>query len=266
MKINLAAQTKVINPRKKKIEVRPFNVTKAYENDLAKLYLEILNIWAKGLNAQLLPEYKRTYSQLTQDSVSDIEGIIAQLEGGAATAILTFRSRLAAWLNRLQARHLRRFVEQLKYSTNVDLTTQLRASDVAETLEEVIARNVALVRNVSDQARGRIADAVYRGLQNRTPPRQVAKELNEALGLGRDRSLRIASDQATKLAATLDEERQKQVGMDSFEWMHSGKKHPRQEHLARNGQVFRWDSDVGRNDPPGRAINCGCKAKGILVL
>lgn len=267
MKINLAELVKIQNPRKRKVEARPFSITKASENELARLYIEVLNIWAKGLNSEVLPEYRRTIDRLeTQDSAAQMETILARLEGNAVAAILIFRSRLAAWLNKLNTRHLKQFINQLKYASNVDLSTAMRAADVAETLEDVIARNAALVRNVSDQARGRIADIVYRGMQNRTPPRQVAKQLNEALKLGRDRSLRIAQDQATKLAGALDKERQLQVGMDSFEWIHSGKKHPREEHKARNGKVFKWNSEVGRNDPPGYAINCGCKAKGVLQL
>jgi len=271
MKINLAAQSRAAGVRRKTVEMREIVPTKAQETDLARLYIAVMRVWANGARDRIMPAYRASLAQqmadgLTLDRAGDVEVEIEAVEGEAVRSIFTFRGLFQAWANAFQRWHMRKIVDQLRYATNVDLGTQLHAGDVAETIEDVLARNVALVRNVSDQARGRIADIVFRGLQNRTPARDVAKEINAALQLGRDRSLRIASDQLQKLSAALDQERQEQLGMTEFEWMHSGKLHYRPEHLARNGKTFAWNSEVGRNDPPGRAPFCGCKAKGILRL
>src|SRR5690606_13412847 len=119
---------------------------------------------------------------------------------------------------------------------------------------------------VSDQARGRISDIVFRGLQNRTNSRQVAKEINEALQLGRQRSLRIASDQLHKLSVALDQERAEQLGSERAIWRHSKKRHPRLEHVERDGKYYAWNSGVMKNDPPGRAPFCGCRARPVFKL
>lgn len=272
MKIDLAAQAKAAGVKRKTIELREIVPTKAQENDLAKLYIAVVRVWAQGARDRILPAYRASLEQqmysdgLTRDRAGDVEVEIEAVEGEAVRSIFTFRGLFQAWADAFQRWHMRKIVEMLRYSTNVNLETQFHASDVRETIEDVLSRNVALVRNVSDEARGRISDIVFRGLQARTPARDVAREINVALGLGRDRSLRIASDQLQKLSAALDQERQEQLGMTEFEWRHSGKKHYRPEHRARNGKTFPWASEVGRNDPPGRAPFCGCKAKGILRL
>ncbi len=160
--------------------------------------------------------------------------------------------------------HVNRIAAQLTYADNATLRTVL--GPATETLEDYLVRNVALVRDVSDQTRGRISDIVFRGLQNRTPARDVARVIAEATGLGRKRSLRIASDQLNKLTGSLDQLRQEQLGFDSFVWRHSGKLHPRLDHLARDGNVYRWDSDVARNDPPGYLPFCGCRAMAHMEL
>lgn len=116
---------------------------------------------------------------------------------------------------------MRQFISSLRYSTNVDLTTQMLAGDVEETMDDVIARNMALIHNVSDQTRGRISDIVFRGLQNRAPTREVAREIAKATGMARRRALNIAMDQTQKLSASLDRQRQLQVGMTSFIWIHN---------------------------------------------
>lgn len=272
MRIDLASQAKAAGKRRKRIELREIVPTRAQVGDLARLYMPVVRIWALGARNRILPAYRRSlveqqaYDGLQRDRAGDVEVEIAAVDAEAVRATFTFRGLFQVWAEALQLWHMRKVISDLRYATNVDLSTQLHAGDVAETMEDVLARNVALVRDVSDQARGRISDIVFRGLQNRTPTREVAKQINEAVGLGRDRALRIAQDQSSKLSAALDKDRQLQLGMTSFEWRHSGKRHYRPEHLARNGKVFSWSSEVARTDPPGFAPFCGCKAKGILEL
>jgi SPP1 gp7 family putative phage head morphogenesis protein len=271
-KIDLKWQVKATGYRKTDVELPQIEPTKAQRDELARIYLTVVRVWRAGVKERIFPAYKQALAEqiaadkLLRDRVGTVEAEIEAVDGEAVRAVLSFRGLFRAWATRLQLWHMRRFIATLTYATKVDLSTQMHAGDVTETLDDVLARNVALVRNVSDQARGRISDIVYRGLQNRTPARQVAKELREALNMSRDRSLRIAIDQTQKLSSALDRDRQLQVGMTEFEWRHSGKKHYRPEHLARNGKVYSWNSEVAKNDPPGSAPFCGCKAKGILRL
>jgi SPP1 gp7 family putative phage head morphogenesis protein len=269
--IDLRRQVKATGTKRKRIELVAIETTKAQADDLARLYMPIVRIWQVGCRDRILPAYRQALATqnidgMTLDRAGDVEVEIEAVEGNAVRATFTFRGLLQAWAESLQLWHMRRFISQLVYASSVDLTTQIYASDVQETIEDVLARNVALVRDVSDQARGRIADIVFRGLQNRTPAREIAKEMSAVIGLARARSLRIASDQTVKLSGALDKQRQLQVGMTSFEWLHSRKAHPRLEHVARNGKIFAWSGAVGRTDPPGFAPFCGCKAKGVLKL
>ncbi|MCC5777861.1 phage head morphogenesis protein [Nitratireductor sp. B36] len=272
MKINLAAQARAAGVKADRITMQAIEPTTAQEKDLARLYVAIVRVWANGAKERILPAYSRSLAEqrasdgLTIDRAGDVEVEIEAVESEAVRSIFTFRGLFQAWADTLQRWHMSKVISQLSYATNVDLSTQMHAGDVQETMEDVVARNVALVRNVSDQTRGRIADIVFRGLQSRTPAREVAKEINAALQLGRKRSLRIAMDQTQKLSASLDRDRQLQLGMKKFEWVHSGKIHYRPEHLARNGKVIPWNSEIGKKDPPGFQPFCGCKAKGVLEL
>ncbi|WMT90141.1 phage minor head protein [Pelagibacterium sp. H642] len=272
MRIDLASQAKAAGVKRKRIEMREIVPTKAQTDDLARIYMRTVRVWATGARERILPAYRRSLEQqrasdgITLDRAGDVEVEISAVENEAVRTSFTFRGLFQVWMETLQLWHMRKVVSDLRYATNVDLSTQLHAGDVQETLEDILARNVALVRDVSDQARGRISDIVFRGLQNRTPAREVAKEISEAIGMSRRRVLNIASDQTQKLSASLDRDRQLQLGMTSFEWRHSGKRHYRPEHLARDGKVFAWSSEVGRSDPPGYAPFCGCKAKGVLEI
>jgi SPP1 gp7 family putative phage head morphogenesis protein len=244
--------------RKRDLTLRPINTTKAQARALARLYAPVMQVWAEGAKARIIPAYARSLASFTGDSPADIEAEIEATDEGAVRATFDFRAMFQEWAESLMAWHVNQLASQLTYSTNVDVTTPLGGA--RGTVADALARNTSLIRNVSDEARGRISDIVFRGLQNRTPVRDVAAEINKAVGLGRARSLRIASDQTVKLSASLDELRQRQLGFDSFIWRHSGKVHFRPEHKDRDGQAFSWDSEVAKNDPPGYAPFCGCKA------
>lgn len=272
MKIDLLGQMKALGIiRRRRVVMSPITPSKAQINMLAKTYLMIVRMWIEMVNGRILASYSQSLANsqrasdgLTQDRSVEAEIALEEAAKVAEQSMFSFAGLFRSFADMIQTWHLGRFVKQLVYSTKVDLTTQMTAADVGETMEDWVNRNMSLIRNVSDEIRAKISDIVFRGLQNRTPVREVAKEISNVTGLARNRALRIASDQTVKLSSALDQERQLQLGMTSFEWRHSGKVHYRPEHLARNDKVFKWNSEVGRNDPPGFAPFCGCKALGVL--
>lgn len=242
--------------RRRDLTLRPIQTTKAQARELARIYAPTMDAWAKGARERILPAYAQSLATFTGDSPADIEAEIEAVDEEAVRATFDFRTLFRSWAEQLMQWHIARIGSQLSYATNVDVTTQLGGAN--GTIADLLARNTSLVRDVSDQARGRIADIVFRGLQQRTPIRDVAREIDEAIGLGRKRSLRIASDQTVKLSSALDALRGQQLGMSGYRWRHSGKRHYRPEHKERDGKYFEFGSDVDRDDPPGFAPFCGC--------
>jgi len=184
----------------------------------------------------------------------------------AYAVIASLTIAIDAWAEQTQKWHADKFAANVAAGTSIDVELLMSSDAVMDTLRAFLAENVQLITSVSDETRSRIAGIVWRGYLARTPRREIAREINKALGMARDRALRIASDQTVKLAAKLDELRQVEAGIDVFEWRHSGKVHFRPEHKARNGKRFKWTSAVARTDPPGRAINCACKSLPVLEL
>lgn len=264
---------------KRSTTLRPIEPARGPELSLARLYLNVLKAWSPDA---ILRGYTGaiTHDGLTHDAPIDQSQALNEAENTVTRLIAEFTSGLRAWVVRTEKIHRDRWSAAVKAATEIDLSFMLTGGEVAETLDLFLERNVALVRNVSDVTRGKISDAVYRGYQERRPAREVAKDIREATGLGRDRSLRIASDQNSKLSAALDRERQAEAGVDLFRWRHSGKKHPRAVHLHRNGHIYERASGkqvnadgskmggetVARGDFPGEQPYCGCRAQAYLPL
>lgn len=279
MRIDLAAMTRrVRNPRRKVIPLRPIVAPAVRASDLyAAVYGPIIALW-QGAVERILTEYERSLAQITTDSAADLQGIVGSVEAEGQSVIVGLRSRLTAWAAAIEAWQRRRWRSNVLSATGVDIGMLIGPGDVRGTLATVIERNVGLVRSVSDETRQKIADAVFRGLQERTPVRDVAKTIREAVDMGRRRALNIAADQTVKITASLNEERRRQAGIDAWEWVHSGKLHPREEHRARNGLLYSDDpADVGNEeggkrvrtppaDRPGQLPWCGCTARAVLIL
>ena len=218
-------------------------------------------------------------SNPTAASVTDTADQVQAAINSVANEFLTILTAritpaLQRWVVQAERVHRSKWAAAVKAGVGVDLDMMLAAGEVQEALSTFMARNTALVRNVSDQAQGRISDAVFRGYERRAPVREVAKEIREATGLGRDRAVRIAADQSSKLSSQLDRERQAEAGLTQFKWRHSGKAHPRSWHKVRDGKVY--DSRTGKpvdggevipaDDRAGMAPWCGCREQAYIAL
>lgn len=280
--INLPRVIKATGTKRRQIVFPPVQASPVLANDLAGLYIKVVRAWRDQASAMILPLYTATLRQLTAadhlvrmlrreprevvDSPSDLQAQLDASESTVSRLVLTLTPALRDWTVRAETSHRSRFVAAAKTAAGVSLDTMLTAGGVQTTLEAAYAENLALIRNIDDDMRKSIGGIIFRGFQSRTPRREVAKEINDALQIGRKRALRIASDQTTKLSAMLDRERQEEIGIDHFKWMHSGKVHYRPAHKARDGKVFPWQNNGLNGDLPGVAINCGCKARAFIDL
>lgn len=262
MKFDLASIVR--RPSKRPITLPPIITTKAQADDLAAIYMHVVRGWQEATPG-IVAAYEVELARVLQTDAPDALG--AAIDGAGAQIqrlVLMLTPSLRDWALRVETWHEGKFERGVLAGSGVDLSAMIGPGEVQDTVETVIARNVALVKDVSAQAQARISDAVFRGLQQRTLPREVAKEIREATGMARSRSIRIAQDQAVKLASALDAERQRQAGLDHWKWKHSGKLHPRLEHKARDGNVY--TDETAPKDLPGQLPFCGCVRQGIIVF
>lgn len=265
MRFSLAQVTRrTRNPRRSQIPLREIVPPAVLATNLYRAaYLPTVQAWDRAAN-RIVAEYERTLSRLTTDSTAGLDTEFSFIEGELQRLFLELTPRLRDWILRVERWHRGKWRGAVLSATGVDLQTLIGPEDVQETLDALIARNVALVKDVSAQARGRISDSVFRGLTDRRPAREAAQEVREAVAMSRRRSLNIASDQLTKVSSALDGERMRQAGIEKWKWMHSGKLHPRAEHKARNGKIYSFAEPPP--DMPGEKPFCGCRKLAVVEL
>jgi uncharacterized protein with gpF-like domain len=260
---NLAAMARrQRNVRRSSITIRDIEPPATLATDLYRsCYMPVVNAWSDAL-PRINAAYERSLSELTQDSPADVR---AEIDGAAEQInrlVLLLTPQVREWALRVESWQRKAWRGAVLAATSVDLDTILGPEDVRASLATHIEWNVALIKDVSAQAQQRISNAVFDGLRNRTPSREVAKSISEATGMARTRSQRIASDQLNKLTSSLAEERRREAGIDEYQWVWSRKKHGRAEHIARDGKEY---SDA--NPPPepaGSLPFCGCRTRAII--
>jgi SPP1 gp7 family putative phage head morphogenesis protein len=267
MIIPLKGMVRARQPKRKIVIVRPIHPTQVMADDLYfGAYLPIVEEWTRALSS-VKSAYERSLPALgTRDAVPDIENAIERATEQITRLILGLSPNLRRWTLRTERWHRGKWRSGVMAATNIDIDMMMSLGDVTETVDAFLARNVALMRDISAQAQARISDIVFRGFQEVRPIREVARELDDAIGMSRARAIRVASDQTSKLSAALDQARQEQVGGRKFKWHHSRKKHPRREHIERDGNIYAWNDEAIVDDKPGMAPFCGCRAGFVLEL
>lgn len=268
------------NIRRKAIAIREIRPTGVMATSLYQAaYVDVIRAWSDAMPA-VNAEYERSLSALQTDSAVDLGQFITQTDGLITRLLILIRPALREAAERIERWHRGKWRGAILTATGVDIQVLIGPEAARETIAAFVERNAGLVRSVSDEIRRRIETAAFQGLSQRKPARDVAREISVATGLGRKRALRIASDQMSKLAGELDRERRREAGLTVWEWRHSGKRHPRAEHLARNGKYYsEVAGNVGRvieghrvhteppaDDLPSMAPFCGCTSRSVLVL
>jgi uncharacterized protein with gpF-like domain len=281
-RFDLAAMAKRARPgtRRKTIVLRDIDPPGTLATNLYRgSYLPVVQAWSAAAE-RIIAAYAATVSEMTTDAPADVR---AEIDGAAEQInrlVLLLTPDLRRWALSVEGYVRGRWRGAVLTATGVDLQTVIGPEDARQTLANYVEWNANLVADVSAQAKQRIGNAVFSGLSQRKPAREVAKEIREAVSMSRARSVRIASDQLSKLSGELARERRREAGLDVFAWHHSRKAHPRQDHVVRDGKLYtenpalvgkKVDGAEVRAAPPaddraGVKPFCGCRERAVMVF
>jgi SPP1 gp7 family putative phage head morphogenesis protein len=264
LRFNLAALVK--RPSRKPIDLAPIRPTKTQADDLAALMMKAL-VPLDHAPAHIVAVYARELAALLHhDSVDQAGSAIDEMANAINRLVLQLTPSLKDWAFRAEAVHRGKWASTVNSRAGVDLSAMLGPQDAVESVDTFLQRVTSLIRDIGEEARGRIADSVFRGFQRRAPADEVAKEITDITGMARRRARRIASDQMVKLSSALDAQRQRQAGITEFKYRHGFKKHPRPWHAARDGKIYDADTlkqvgggdVIAPDDAPGIPPFCSC--------
>jgi SPP1 gp7 family putative phage head morphogenesis protein len=139
----------------------------------------------------------------------------------------------------------------------------------SETVERRIVRgwvreNVQLVGNMNAEQMGKLETLFLRALRDGTRSAQLQTDVESILNTSVNRARLIARDQIGKLNGQLDRQKQTEAGIESYVWRGSLDERERPAHVAREGDVFRWDQPPPDGNP-GQPVQCRCSPEPNLA-
>jgi len=259
MSFNLAKTLTVKKSRRDRIKFNRIVLTKRQKAELRAIYLRTVYYWQEVYADQILQELPTT------DSIEGAENEFDRAEKGAGVLIRVLVADLENWFTKTIGWHTEKWQEDVKNKTGTDIKGFTKDLTKDEKVKALIKANTSLIKDISSTARKSVEYAVYEVFTGRSTRTEATKQINKALRSTVKRATNIANDQANKLNARLNRERNEEAEIDWYEWVHSGKTNFRKDHKARHGKLFRWD-DPPSGGHPGEEINCGCTSKAVLMI
>jgi SPP1 gp7 family putative phage head morphogenesis protein len=219
----------------------------------------------------LLPELRRDFpGQLAHDAavpprLSQIVGDVARRFGGVQKQAEKIAS-LAA--QRTLAATDERLARSIRDSMGVNIEPYLTGhGNIGKVLGEKVIANVDLIKTIPEEYFQGIADRVANNWRSGGRWENIVGDIDR---MGEDTDARaevIARDQTAKLNSAFNQVRQRDVGIEEYEWAAKDDERTRTDHWALNTTVHRWDEPGplegtidGEPCHPGEDILCRCDA------
>lgn len=267
MTYDLAALVKRQGIRRKAIRLRPIQITRTLEQELYGIALRPVRAWERQWQAEVAPVYARLWTNLTVDAPpDDLEVTLARAEAAVVAAMVGLSEEARDWLERVLRWHSSKWISAVKAGTGVDVFPYIDTNTSRDVLTAFRGRILNLIRDLEGQTRKNVSEIVWRGYLNRTPSREVGKEIAEAWGVSRRRAAFIAIDQANKLSSELTRIRQEEAGFGKYIWRSTGDGRVRPAHVSLNGRLMEWSKPHPTEGHPGYRPRCRCSAEAYLEL
>lgn len=238
----------------------------SYERKLTKMIDQMTNEVNREVRALFkTPEAKEYFAQDGSLS-SQARILLSKLNKKFAKSFDTDGKKVTEGIiNRIErysANTLKSSIEQL--SGGLSIKTDFITGEIQETIKASTTRNVNLIKSIQSKYFEEIEDLVMRSILPGGRGLEDLKVLDKIKDKTINRGVNIAKDQTRKAYNNLNVARMEKVGVQEFEWVHSGGgKDPRDYHQNNlNGKVFSLndlpviDPKTGTRGIPGQLVNC----------
>lgn len=226
---------------------RPIQPTQALMGSIAAPHLAIAAAWAGERDALMA----------SMSTAATVSRAVDAAASRVAYSVMQAKSRFRPAIDRLASWHREKWLQRVRTSTGLDVAMFTPASDVVADVDHAVAWNQQLADDVHQQAKGRIASGLIVALAAGAPLVEGRRAVDDAVMKARRRAAGIGVDQADKASRAFDRSRRRAASVDQFMWRHTPQKHPRDWHLARDGNVFGED-DIDAGDRAGVPPFCKC--------
>lgn len=159
-----------------------------------------------------------------------------------------------------------------QFNTVLGVNPLLTEPYLATEMEKFLETNISLIKTIPENMLNKVESLIRIGVETGEATDTISSSIVNQFGVTERRADLIARDQVAKFNSSLNQLRQKEVGVEKYEWSTSGDERVREEHEALNGEIFGWEEETPIGFKPGEDINCYHKDtevytdKGFILL
>lgn len=260
-------------PRKKRLKkvprpILPLVIERSYAKDIKQLIAKLKQEVKEQIISQL-PDLMQIAKQEKTLDASSGKLISIALNGVRIRATQIFNDRTMEDIILKYAERTSDFErEQIKkqFQTVLGVNPLLTEPYLAVEMEKFTEANIALIRSIPEQMLSKVENIVRAGVETGISTDKVSEDIFHQFDITESRADLIARDQINKFNSSLNQLRQKEVGVEKYTWSTSGDERVRSSHEALEGEVYGWDEETPIGYKPGEDINCRCVAIPVLDI
>lgn len=246
-----------------------------YEKALRTITLQMTTQVKNQLTKLFKSSTAKEYFTMDASITSDAKKLLASLNEKFTTLFASKSIDLATTMvNEAQKHSQKEVKESLEELTGaITLKKNFIPLQVQEVSKAAISENVSLIKSIPSEYFTKINGAVMRSITSGQGVKSLMNHFKQYDNMTDRRAKNIALDQTRKTYNSINAARMESAGYEEFKWLHSGGGlHPRPDHVAMNGKIFRFDDlpvidkKTGERGLPAQAPNCGCTMQPVYKM
>ena len=169
-------------------------------------------------------------------------------------------------LDGMEGYHRERLKTTFQKALGINITSLLRERTVQTFMEDARLRNIALIKTIPRRLHVKLAERMADQFADFPFDQKYLKDMLRLEFKSSGYNLRrITRDQTNKTIGKLTELRQRELGVQEYQWLTSQDERVRTSHVANSGRMFSWADPPPETGHPGEDIQCRCVAIPIVT-
>lgn len=240
---------------------QPDHLRVAYFSSLRSMLVRAKALIDSRLTHRLQLISAEVASKARRDAgVRDVPGLVADVEDAFWNDYSDASVERLAETTARQTSDFQRDQLSRHLTAAVGVNVPIRDGNLGEQVDRFTARNVSLIRTIPQRYFDQVRSTIVEDVSDGRRWEDISDDLEERFDVAESTAKLIARDQVGKFYGALNEERQTELGIESFIWRTMNDNRVREEHEDLAGDTFAWD-DPPAEGIPGEPINCRCYAE-----
>lgn len=234
-----------------------------YRRDIESLVLRIKS----DVSTILIPTLRQLESEYVSDGYArTLQEVFERLKNSYIDIDRNAQIIASSFITNTTQVNKARFYKSIENAIGINMHSVVQSEKLDNILVSKTRENVSLIKSIPEEYFKKIEGIVFRGTIVGSDATSMISQIVKIGHSTTKRARLIARDQTAKLNSALNQERQKNLGIEEYIWRTASDDRVRDNHKSKNGKVFRWDKPPKDTGHPGEDIQCRCVAQPIIKI